>query len=56
MSNIQDFMDWENGDMDWDRTIAFFQGLINSGQAWQLQGMYGRMAHQLIDSGYCVLP
>lgn len=52
-----DFIDqiirWESGEMDDDETISFFQGLIDSGLAWTLQGCYGRMATRLIDDGYC---
>lgn len=46
-------MDFENGDLTDDQIINGFQQLINSGLAWSLQGSYGRMAKQLIDSGYC---
>jgi hypothetical protein len=44
---------FENGDMSDEELIAFFQELIDSGMAWSLQGMYGRMAKNLIDEGYC---
>jgi hypothetical protein len=37
-----------------DETIAFFQGLIDSGLAWSLQGSYGRTAQGMIDAGWCV--
>jgi hypothetical protein len=50
---IQDIIDYENGDMDWDRIVAMFQELINGGQAWTLQGHYGRTAKSLIDEGLC---
>ena len=52
--NVDDIIDYENGDMDWDRLVDFFQNLINSGLAWTLQGHYGRMAQSLIDEGYCL--
>tara|TARA_B100000085_G_scaffold279806_1_gene303743 strand:+ start:1054 stop:1260 length:207 start_codon:yes stop_codon:yes gene_type:complete len=51
--NVDDIVDYENGDMDWDRLVDFFQNLIDSGMAWSLQGSYGRMAQGLIDEGYC---
>jgi hypothetical protein len=54
--NVDDIIDYENGDMDWDRLVDFFQNLINNGVAWTLQGHYGRMAKGLIDEGYCFLP
>jgi len=56
MLPVQDIIDYENGDMDWDRIVDMFQKLIDSGQAWTLQGSYGRMAQSLIDDGYCTYP
>ena len=50
---VQDIIDYENGDMDWDRLVGLFQELINSGQVWTLQGHYGRTAAALIKDGYC---
>jgi len=44
---------YENGTMNEDETIQFFQELINSGLAWQLQGHYGRTAKYLIEEGLC---
>jgi len=41
--NVQDIIDYENGDMDWDRIVDMFQKLID-----------GRMAKSLIDNGDCV--
>jgi len=52
--NAQDIIDYENGDMDWDRIVEMFQKLIDSGQAWTLQGSYGRMAQRLIENGDCI--
>jgi|TARA_R100000750_G_C2292210_1_gene75402 hypothetical protein len=52
--NVQDIIDYENGDMDWDRIVEMFQKLIDSGQAWTLQGSYGRMAQRLIENGDCI--
>ena len=51
--NVDDIIAYENGDMDWDRLVVFFQNLIDNGMAWSLQGHYGRMAQGLIDEGYC---
>jgi len=51
---IDDIMDFESGAMEPDKVIPFFQRLIDTGVAWQLQGSYGRAARALIDSGKCV--
>ena len=54
--NVQDIIDYENGEMDGDQIIEFFQGLVNSGLAWQLQGSYGRTAMFLIEQGDITAP
>jgi len=46
-------MDYESGNMGYDEAVEFFQGLIDSGMAWTLQGSYGRTAKSLIESGVC---
>jgi hypothetical protein len=48
---VNKIMDWEDGKMDAETEAAFFQELVDSGLAWQLQGMYGRRARQLINAG-----
>ena len=42
---------YENGEMDNEEFLDFFQELVNSGLCWQLQGHYGRTAHALIMEG-----
>lgn len=50
---VSQIMDFEDGSMDEEQTISFFQDLIDTGLAWRLQGSYGRMAERLIEAGHC---
>ena len=50
---VGDIIAYENGELTEEETVEFFQGLIDSGMAWQLQGHYGRMAHAFLDAGLC---
>lgn len=54
MDIVNDIIAYESGELDEADTIAFFQRLINTGMAWQLQGHYGRTAAALIEAGECV--
>jgi hypothetical protein len=53
MDRVGKIMAWEDGSLSEESTVEFFQELIDDGTAWQLQGMYGRMAASLIESGLC---
>jgi len=44
---------YENGNMETDEIVPFFQELIDNGMAWTLQGHYGRTASALIELGEC---
>lgn len=50
-SPVNDMIDWESGSLDEDGEIRLFRYLIATGIAWSLQGMYGRRAEALIESG-----
>ena len=50
--DIGALMAYESGDLDDRGTLELFAGLVVSGQAWTLQGAYGRQAQALIDGGY----
>lgn len=54
MDQVDKIMAYEGGEMTEEETTDFFQGLIDSGLAWKLQGSYGRAAKRLIDAGECV--
>ncbi len=42
-------------DVTEDEAIEGYQALINSGQAWRLEGSVGRTAMDLIEAGKCTL-
>ena len=56
MDQLDMMIAWEQGELSDDDTITLFQGLIDSGMAWTLQGCYGRAAARLIEAGYCTRP
>ena len=56
MTHVDNIISYENGEMSDEETIVFFQGLVNNGLAWSLQGSYGRMAKRLIEEGYIIAP
>lgn len=49
---VDEIMAFENGELDEAEILTLFSGLVKSGQAWTLQGSYGRFAARLIDGGY----
>ena len=42
---------FETGEASTQETLDLFSDLIKTGQAWTLQGSYGRFAHTLIEQG-----
>lgn len=52
-SQLDMMIAWEQGELSEEDMIILFQGLIDSGVAWSLQGCYGRQAMRLIQAGEC---
>ena len=52
MTMVDEIIRYEQGEMTHEEVVTFFQGLVNTGLAWSLQGHYGRTAMALIEEGY----
>lgn len=53
MFNLTDsIIAFECGELRGDKVLELFSQLIKTGQAWTLQGSYGRTAQSLIERGY----
>ena len=48
---VSRIMDYEMGGMEGPDVIRLFSDLVRTGQAWTLQGTYGRTAAMLIKNG-----
>ena len=55
MPNIDTIIAYEQGELSYEDTVQMFQELIDSGEAWTLQGHYGMTAAALINEGVCSL-
>lgn len=52
MSILDSIIAYEEGTLSADGTVDLFAELVRTGQAWHLQGSYGRAAADLIDRGF----
>ena len=52
MSQVDLIIQYENGELDDQQVVFLFADLIRTGQAWILQGHYGRTAQRLIEAGW----
>ena len=52
MVNVDKIIAFESGELSAKDTIELFAELVRTGDAWRLQGFYGRTAKSLIDSGF----
>jgi len=48
---VDKIMAYEQGEMDQEKTVEFFQELVDDHLAFRLQGHYGRTAARLIEAG-----
>jgi hypothetical protein len=53
MLDINRIIDYENGMLDEDETVALFQDLIDNDILVHLQGHYSRTARYLVEAGLC---
>tara|TARA_R110002073_G_scaffold316895_1_gene490058 strand:+ start:760 stop:978 length:219 start_codon:yes stop_codon:yes gene_type:complete len=51
MPNIDNIIDYENGELDFVETIELFSDLVKKGTINHLQGSYGRTACHLVEEG-----
>lgn len=52
LNTLDAIIQYESGELSTEDTLELFGHLIQTGQAWTLQGHYGRMAASLIEAGY----
>lgn len=49
---VSQIMAYEQGELGDRDTVELFADLVRTGDAWRLQGHYGRTAQALIDAGF----
>lgn len=50
MNHIDNIIAYEQGELTTRETVELFSELVKSGEAWRLQGHYGRTAKAFIDA------
>lgn len=55
-SLVSEIIAYEDGTMDPDAVVPFFQRMIDSRVIDSLQGSYQRTAQSLVDAGLCTVP
>lgn len=50
-NRVNFIIEYEDGSLSTEGTVALFSNLVKSGLAWSLQGSYGRAASGLIEQG-----
>ncbi len=53
---VSQIMAYEADGLDDEATVVLFQHLVDTGEAWTLQGHYGKIATQLIAAGLVTRP
>lgn len=51
---VDQIIRYENGEMEQHEIVELFQLLVDTGDAWSLQGHYGRVAMHLIEAGLVI--
>ena len=52
MDMVDSIIAYESGEMTDTAMLTLFSTLVKTGDAWRLQGHYGRTAQALIQAGY----
>lgn len=53
MKHFNFIIAFEDGSASFEEIVAGFQAMIDDGTVWSLQGIYGRIAMDLIGRGLC---
>lgn len=51
--NLTRIIAYEQGELDHQELVEFFQELIDSGEVWRMPNHFGRTASTLIEVGEC---